>query len=146
MPTWICRLFPRLCPAAPVSPMPIPPTAGIDAQWLALLNGYRAASGVPPMETDARLSDMAQSWATQMAMSGVLGHDNFAGRLVAAVGAVAGWEDVAEGQPEVYGVSAAWMSSVPHKAAMLGPGNRTGIGRSVSASGVVFWSADFATE
>ena len=121
---------------------PPPPVAGsLQDRWLLALNGERAAAGLRPMAADPLLAESADEWAGAMAHSGELSHGDFEGRIAAAVGLVDAAEDVAAGAADVAAVTALWMSSPPHRMNILGNYNRTGIGRSASSSGIVYFCA-----
>jgi hypothetical protein len=122
------------------------PTAGAsatnpaadEAEFVALLNGARAAAGLPALEVDAQLTGLARDWATHMA-EGNCPVDPKTGepaRICHAspisAGVTAKWQKLGENVgtgPSVQPVMDAFMNSPGHKANILDPAfTRVGVG------------------
>jgi uncharacterized protein YkwD len=131
------NLKPKPVPPPAPTPAPFRPQNLVDA-----MNAERARRGIGPLTMDGRLNRAAQDWAGEMARRGELTHENFMGRIQAAM--LAGpAEDIAMGQTSVSQVMQSWMNSPPHRANILAPNYKLcGVGRSV-AGGAVYWCADF---
>ena len=89
-------------------------------------NRYRAANGRAPLQASAPLSQVAQTWAQQMASTCVFAHNPSVGQQIPA-----GWrswgENIAQGQQYV-DVVQAWIDSPGHRANLLGDFTHLGIG------------------
>lgn len=111
------------------------------ADVLADINAYRARQGLPAMREWSEMSAVAQRWTVRMASTYMLSHnESFARQIPAGWRAAA--ENVAMGaQPGV--VSGWWMDSSAHRANILGPYNRIGIGVAVDDRGYYWYTADF---
>ncbi len=133
---------PRPRPTPRPTPDPVPPTP-TGPGVVEAINAARASAGLDPLAPDPALQDSAATWARVMAGGGGLSHGDFAGRIGAIFPRTAAGEDVAEGQPTPDAVVAAWMSSPPHRANILGPFNKVGAGSALDAAGSLFWCVDF---
>lgn len=96
---------------------PATPGQGI----LALVNGERAAHGLPPYAADTLLARAAMIHAEDMARTGIVSHDGSDGsdpsERLDAVGYPWTWvgENVAAGQDDPVSVVAGWMRSEAHR-------------------------------
>ena len=124
-----------------------------EAEFLALLNDYRAANGAPPVYLEPTIEDATEWHATDMAEKGYFNHTDSLGRSPFQRMCDFGYcyntykgEIIAAGYSSAAQVLAAWKASPGHDAIMRGP-NYHAIGFSrVEVPGSVFryyWSADF---
>jgi len=92
--------------------------ASIESSYLNILNQERASRGLSPLHVNARLTDVAQSWASRMASSGVLQHNP------ALRSEVGNWrtlgENVGRG-PDLADLATAFWNSPEHRANILDP-------------------------
>ncbi len=97
-----------------------------QARALALINGLRKNSGLPPLKADPRLQKAAQAHSVWMATKGKLSHR--AGFVGGGLGskvrrvdypANAAWENIAAGQKSLEAAVASWMKSSGHRKNML---------------------------
>lgn len=120
---------------------------------VALVNGFRASHGRAPLITQAMLGQAAELHAQDQAAHDFSGHTGSNGstlqqRLAAAGYAAQVWgENVAwhttDGSAQM--AFTLWRDSPPHHDAMLDSRyQEIGVGRAQSASGVWYWTADFA--
>lgn len=130
-PTQTATPSPTSTPAAPSFATPVPdPPAGDHAAAMALLadiNGQRASAGLPPLQMDASLNQLAAEHAADMASQKKLSHSSSDGRdfgqrmRQGGVSGAAG-ENVAKGRGGVAGmpeVARAFMHSPVHRANIL---------------------------
>ena len=119
------------------------------AAALAATNRARAARGLTPLRTNARLQRAAEAHACEMAMRGAMTHagtkttgpmarskgQGYAPRLTA--------ENIAAGRFDLGRVLAEWSSSPSHLSNIIIPGTEDfGIGQAVAAAGkTTFWAA-----
>ena len=160
MPRWLIRLIqalarpfepapvpapiPEPTPSPMPTPEPIPPVPPVETTGLAIaINAARASADLPPLAVDISLDQIAASWARSMASGGSLGHGPFADRVGSVYPNAAAGEDIAEGQPSPAEVVAAWMDDPPHRANILGPFDRLGVGLARADDGTLYWCADF---
>ena len=87
---------------------------------------------------------MADDWAKHLARTQTLNHDDFANRLIAAVGNVTGAENADQGSTTPAECVTAWENSPPHLSNILGDYTHAGAGLAIDANGVFYWVADFA--
>lgn len=138
---WIKALTqpkPRPTPPAPTQPILTPP-AGL----VAAINRARVANGRPPLVEGPRLSALAQSWAEAMSFHDQLDHGDFFARCSLIFPNQAAAENIAAGQVEAEEAVADWLTSPGHRRNMLNDYNLVGVGSARSASGIVYWCADF---
>jgi uncharacterized protein YkwD len=115
-------------------PIPEPIAALFDC-----LNEARADHGLELLEADARLDNLAMTWAQSMQASGVLAHGDFAGRIGRAFPNRACAENIAQGQRDSEQVVATWLDSPGHRENLLNPiYTSCGCGRAGD-----YWCADF---
>jgi hypothetical protein len=133
-------IYPKADPFLP--PTPPPPTPG-EGEMLAELNRARAASGLPTLVEDARLSASAGSWAATMAASGMLIHGDSAARIGPIFPGRAHGEVIAAGQSTAAQAVGDWLSSPGHRRQILGPYDVAGHGSARAADGTTYWVADF---
>jgi uncharacterized protein YkwD len=124
------------------------------------LNAARAARGVPPLHTDARLAEAAVRHSRDMVARGYFSHVTSGGATLGARVARTGWtrrrlrwrlgEDLAwvtDGQPET--AVTAWLQSPPHRRILLDRGFRAvGVGvasGTPSGSPGATFTADFGS-
>lgn len=124
---------------------PVTPTAGAEAstdrsaaQFMSLINAYRASNGVAPLAVNSTLAASAQSWAGYMSSQQQLSHDPNLG------GAVSGWTRIGENVGMGPTVSMIWdsfLASAPHRANLLNPEfTHYGIGFVTDSHGAL-WTA-----
>ncbi|MGL4811228.1 MAG: CAP domain-containing protein [Beijerinckiaceae bacterium] len=117
---------------------------------LRLINQHRAANGLPPVQSDARLIRAAQQHAQAMASSTSMSHDaggSFEQRMTSQ--GIRGWqaENIAAGYNSVGEVFANWQVSGKHNANMLHDKMRKiGLARSVGADGRSYWTMVLASQ
>lgn len=134
------------------------PSGSVAQQVVDLVNQQRAAAGVAPLAMHLALNSAAQRMSNDMAAHDTMypagqsrphiGSDGTtAGQRIAAAGyAWRAWaENIAAGQPDAASVVQGWMSSAGHRTNILNPGyTDIGVGLAYSASGVPYWTQDFA--
>ena len=102
-----------------------------------LVNQSRAASGLGPLALNSSLSQVAASWANQMAANGTMSHNPSYSSQIPG-----GWtkaaENVAQGYPSGSAVHQGWMNSAGHRANIVGDFTDIGIAH-ISAGGTT-WS------
>jgi len=108
-------------------------------------NQSRADAGLPPLQYDPALSQIANAWSNQMASSATLQHNpdlvNQVNNQVTTQWTRLG-ENVGYG-PDVATLEQAFMNSAPHRANILGDYNRVGIGATRDANGTLWVTIDF---
>jgi uncharacterized protein YkwD len=115
---------PTTCSSAPA---PAPPPAAWLTTMLQLVNQYRGANGVGPLQLCPALSNAAQDFANVMAATGHFGHVGPDGRRTADRARDAGYgsamvgENIAAGQPTAEDVMRAWINSPIHSGILLDP-------------------------
>jgi uncharacterized protein YkwD len=127
------------------------PSDAPRSRLLALVNGARADAGLPPVVANAKLEQVAQSYAATMASTGCFSHScppepDFVRR--AEQGGYTPWralgENIAYGQRTADDVFAAWMSSSGHRANILnGTFQHMGVGLATNGAGVPYWVQEF---
>lgn len=121
-------------------------------KFLALINAYRAQSGLAALQVSAPLQDAAMWMAYDSARRGAVGHVDSAGRSPTQRVPVFGYatpvigENAAGGYDTADAVFAAWKASAGHNANILNPNWRViGIGRA-AVPGTPhgwYWVTDF---
>ena len=127
----------------------VPTSPEAAAAALAATNRARAARGLTPLRTNARLQRAAEAHACEMAMRGAMTHagtkttgpmarvkgQGYAPRLTA--------ENIAAGRFDLGRVLSEWSSSPDHLSNMIISGTQDfGIGQAVAADGkTTFWAA-----
>jgi uncharacterized protein YkwD len=142
------------CAPQQCAPAPAPATAPagtVAQQVVALVNQQRAAAGLAPVTLHPALTSAAQGHSNYQASRNTMTHiganGSDAGDRIAAAGyAYRVWgENVASGQPDASSVMQAWMDSEGHRDNILNPRfTDIGVGLAYSATGVSFWTEDFA--
>ena len=143
--------------AAPAEPVgivdsltaPSSADACVDSEeiaFLALINDYRAASGMPPLSVSASLSSAAAYHSIDMAANGYLAHTLLDGTTVEQNMANFGYQGSTHGENIAAGAETAaeamqtWQSSTEHSANMLnGSFGAIGIGRAFDQSSPYGW-------
>ncbi len=151
----------RPAPPAPPTPPPAPTFSAEQAFSLDLLNGARAAAGLPPLRLDAQIGVAAQGHAEEMARYGYLAHVNRQGQQpwdrLRAAGVQFGyaaenlgraWAGDGPAQPAIQAMHDTMMAETPpndgHRTNVLSPRlKRVGIGLA-RANGWLYWVCDFA--
>ena len=105
-------------PAAPPASARAPGEA-LSTQFLAEMNGERAARGVAAVGWDEALAAEATAWADELARSGSFGHSS--ANRVEIIGA----------GPTTASITRAWMASPAHRVIVLDP-NLSGVGVGVA--------------
>lgn len=127
----------------------VPTSPEAAAAALAATNRARAARGLTPLRTNARLQRAAEAHACEMAMRGAMTHagtkttgpmartkgQGYAPRLTA--------ENIAAGRFDLNRVLSEWNSSPDHLSNVVIPGTQDyGIGQAMAADGkTTFWAA-----
>jgi uncharacterized protein YkwD len=103
---------------------PVGGGAGASASASSIINGYRAANGLPPLAQDGQLEQAALQQAGYMAGAGRMEHTTGWGKDFASrvrkndiTGAAA--ENIAEGRMDLSRLFSMWMKSPPHRRNML---------------------------
>ena len=115
-----------------------------EATLASLVNGARAAAGLPALAVSGGLSDAARSHSASMAASGTIYHSGALGSTVGSV--IPDWTSVGENVgvgSSVAEVHDALMSSGSHRANILGDYNVLGVGV-VASGGRVYVTELFA--
>ena len=149
--------------AAPVEPAPQPSASYAvttadaclddeEVNFLALINDYRAGSGLPPLSVSASLSSAAAYHSIDMASNGYLDHSLSDGTGVQQNLANFGYDSGTYGENIAAGMATAqeamqiWQGSPEHNANMLnGTYGAIGIGRAYDAESPYgwYWTTDF---
>lgn len=138
---WIATWFRQQPPAPnpPRPPQPDPKPYEPIVYLFDALNEIRTDHGLDLFEPDARLDNLAMSWAQSMQANNVLAHGDFAGRINKAYPNRLAGENIAEGQKTAEQVCTSWMNSPGHRANILNPDYvAAGCGRAGD-----FWTVDF---
>ena len=135
-----------LVAAPPASALAAAPTPVADpwaAELYDLLDATRAEHGLPALERQPALEDVAEGWSASMLASATLAH---APDLVAQL--PAGWRSAAENVGVTWGgdaasLHAAWLASPGHRANVLDAGlDAVGIGVARGDDGQVWVTVD----
>jgi uncharacterized protein YkwD len=129
-------------------------SASAQSDLIALVNAYRAGSGLQAVSSNGALAGAAAWMAGDMAAKNYIGHVSSDGRSptqrMAAFGypatAMYTGEDLGAGYGSAGGVLAGWQASAAHNAVLLNPSyNAIGIGLVYNASSTYkwYWAADF---
>jgi uncharacterized protein YkwD len=141
------------CAPQQCAPAPAPAPAGSVAQQIVnLVNQERANAGAGPVTLHPALTSAAQAHSNDQAARNSMTHYSANGanggqRIAAAGYAYRAWaENIAAGQPDAASAMDAWMSSTEgHRENILNPRyTDIGVGLAYSASGVPYWTQDFA--
>lgn len=120
---------PDPAPSPPPPPAPAPqPPSGLDtpasldafeAEVLQLVNEYRAANGLGPLQSDPRLNAAADNWSEAMAEGDFFRHSTPAQVEEQGYDWRSWGENIAAGQPTPESVVNAWINSPGHRANIL---------------------------
>jgi uncharacterized protein YkwD len=140
-------------PLAPGTPTPNPNTQGFVIEMVTRVNELRKQNRIPELALCGSLWSAAQAHSQDMARYNRMSHAGSDGSTMvirAERAGYRGWralgENVAAGQRNVADVMGAWMSSPGHRANILSTTYvHIGVGRSVSSSGVYYWTQTFGT-
>lgn len=114
-------------PPPPPDPDPVPPSGAdtpgsldaFEAEVLRLVNEYRAANGLAPLESDSRLNAAADDWSETMAEGDFFRHSTPA-QVEEQGYEWRNWgENIAAGQTTPESVVNAWINSPGHRANIL---------------------------
>lgn len=116
-----------------------------ESELYALTNQARAARGLRPLAYDGAASNVARTWAQELARSGSLRHNP---NLVAQVDSQVTnqWTRVGENvgyAQSIPAVQSQYMASAPHAANILGQYNRVGVGTARDGAGRVWTTLVF---
>lgn len=116
-----------------------------ESELYALTNQARAARGLGPLAYDGAASNVARTWARELARSGSLRHNP---NLVAQVDnqVTNQWTRVGENAgyaQSIAAVQSLYMASAPHAANILGQYNRVGVGTARDGAGRVWTTLVF---
>jgi uncharacterized protein YkwD/chitodextrinase len=132
------------------------PDRALASQVIQLVNDHRTAMGLARLEPDSRLTASAEWKSLHMAANNYLAHDDPAPPVARTVAQrleacglpalSAGWgENIAYGYPDAASVMDGWLNSPGHRANIENPNwTAIGVGVARSASGLLFWTQDFA--
>lgn len=103
---------------------PVGGAAGASASATSIVNGYRAAHGLPALSPDSQLEQAALQQAGYMAGAGRMEHTtgrgkDFASRVKGSGISGAAAENIAEGRMDLARLFDMWMNSPPHRRNML---------------------------
>lgn len=118
------------------------------AETARLVNGERARAGLPPLELDLTLCELAQRRAVEESASKALAHQRPDGRPWYTILDERGiscrprTENLAYGQKTPREAVRDWMASPSHRAAILGGYTKIGVGV-CERGGVIYWSQLF---
>ena len=141
------------CAPQQCAPAPAPAAAPSTAlqQVVDLTNRQRAASGLPALSVDARLSAAAQVQSNDQAARDQMSHDGSdgsnAGDRISWQGySWSAWaENVAMGYPDAPSVMSGWMNSDGHRRNVLSANvSQIGVGLAYAADGTPYWTQVFA--
>jgi uncharacterized protein YkwD len=134
-------------PARPAKPVARKPDlAGIEREVLARVNRYRKSEGLPELEPDARIAEIARGHSREMALGRTgFGHGGFKGRTQAVASRVP-YKRVAENvsrnsrdPSEIPAVAVErWIDSRGHRRNIEGPFAMTGVGAALGPDGSVY--------
>jgi Cysteine-rich secretory protein family len=117
------------------------PTA--ESGFISRIANLRAQHGVPPLATDAQLTDIARRWAARMAADGRLEHNP------SLTSEYPGWREMGENVgvgPDVDTIHQAFVHDPEHYANMVhATYQRVGVGVVTDSSGRLWVVEDFAT-
>ena len=122
---------------AVLSTAPVAANSGDINDYYGRINSFRTANGLAPLAIDGALAASSQSWAQQMAATGVLAHDPGLGS------AVSGWLKLGENVGFGGGNGPIWdafLASPGHAANLLDP-EFTHMGVGVVYNGSTQWTA-----
>jgi hypothetical protein len=116
--------------------------AGMESQFVALINALRTSKGLGTLSVDANLTDIGRGWSQQMANAGTISHNpNFPNEVTSD------WQMLGENVGQGYTVQSlfdAFVASPHHYANLVEPSfTRIGVGVIVTASGQIFTSHEF---
>lgn len=125
-----------------------PAEAGLEKDVLTYTNQYRQSKGLPPLELQSSLSDLARDHSEDMAKKKVgFGHDGFDKRqrqaqtLLPSSSSFA--ENVAYGAKTGKEAVEMWKNSAGHRRNMLGKYKYVGIGVSTDSKGNTYYTQVF---
>jgi uncharacterized protein YkwD len=105
---------------------------------------WRAAHGLPAVQSDSRLAKLAAQQTAAMMAQGVMSHDaggEFSARVRAAGVRGTAAENLAMGTATLEQTMALWQGSWGHNANLLNPAiRRVGLARGVTPTGQVYWT------
>jgi hypothetical protein len=105
----------------------------IEAHIVSYTNEERVRRGLPPLEVDPQLMDMAREHCSWMTRNRSMVHSR---RAVA--------ENIAMGQPHSSEAVRSWMNSSGHRANILNSGHlHIGVGAYRAANGTIYWCQQF---
>lgn len=150
--SWLSDLLDRIFKGkqpTPPSPAPSPssdsPTA-MAAEAIIAINAARQSAGVYAVLWNPELSQVSQKWAAQMAVTRILTHGDFAGRIKKSFPKRSCGECVAEGQTSGGSAIRTLLKDPPHREIILNP-NYTLCGIGVAPANVpggeLYWVIDF---
>jgi len=116
--------------------------AGMESQFVTLINALRASKGLGTLSVDANLTQIGRGWSQQMANAGTISHNpNFPNEVTSD------WQTLGENVGQGYTVQSlfdAFVASPHHYENLVEPSyTRIGIGVVVTSSGQIFTSHEF---
>jgi len=121
----------------------------METDILILINQYRQKKGLPALQENSVLQQMAQAHSRDMASGKVpFSHDGFDERVAGAKSGIPALrsfsENVAEGYTDAAGVVAGWLKSKGHRRNIESNATLTGIGIASSKNGRLYYTQVFA--
>ncbi|MFF4400672.1 CAP domain-containing protein [Streptomyces sp. NPDC001480] len=135
-------------PAKTSAPVTVSAEAAAEAEVLKLVNEERAKVGCSALSANSSLSELAESFSSDMAARGFFDHTDPDGatpwdRAAKAGITGLGGENIARGQADAAAVMEAWMNSPGHRANILNCDFKTlGVGVHYGSGGP-WWTQDF---
>lgn len=118
----------------------------LEVELLTLVNDYRSAHGLQPMQIDPTAYMYAKSHNEYMITQGKLSHDNFSSRaqkLTEQTGGQEVAENVARNYPTTKAVLEGWLNSQGHRKNIEGNYNYTGISIKSDPDGNLYFTQIF---
>ncbi len=139
-------------PSDPFSSVPTAPDdlVAIEHRVWEITNEERAKAGLPALQYDENLAEVARAHSVDMDLRSFFAHDNPDGQTPFDRMEAAGFrysyaaENIAWNQRSPEAVMTAWMNSPGHRANILNPNvTYVGIGLHIAADGSYYWTQNF---
>lgn len=127
-------------------------SAEFEKNILTLVNQYRASHGLPALELNIEISEIARHHSANMANGlSIWGHEGYDERTQ-MVSTIVRWEEIGEnlarnnlGNPSLTAMNG-WINSMLHKDNLIGDFTITGIGIARSSTGEYFFTQIFVRD
>jgi len=116
-----------------------------ESAFLSATNSYRSQNGLPALQWDDALANIARGWSQQMDGANTLSHNPAITDQINSL-VTSQWTRIGENVgfgPSVDAIQNAFLNSAPHRANILGDYNRVGIGTVRDTSGTLWVTLDF---